>query len=188
MGRRVVMNHLSLDGVMQGPGRADEETRGGFTRGGWGEISATPDDPAAEAMGARMAAGGGLAGWPFGRRTYQALLTVWNARGGPFADSLNATTTYVASSTLTEPVPWPGSTLLAGDVVAALRHVTAQTEGVLEIIGSGFLVRPGHTRGDRRLPRSDAMTWSRWSHVDLSRERAGSRASAGAFREHGGAG
>ena len=185
MGRRVVMNHLSLDGVMQGPGRADEETRGGFTRGGWREISATPDDPAAEAMGARMAAGRGMA---VREADLPGPAHRVEPRGGPFTNSLNATTTYVASSTLTEPVPWPGSTLLAGDVVAALRHVTAQTEGVLEIIGSGFLVRPGHTRGDRRLPRSDAMTWSRWSHVDLSRERAGSRASAGAFREHGGAG
>jgi dihydrofolate reductase len=141
MGRIVVMNHVSLDGVMQGPGRSDEDTRGGFTLGGWGEISSTPENPAGEAMGARMAAGGGLAGWLFGRRTYQDLLTVWNSRGGPFKDSLNATPKYVASSTLTEPLPWPSSTLLDGDVVAAVRRVKAQTEGVLAIMGSGVLLR-----------------------------------------------
>ena len=141
MGRIVVMNHVSLDGVMQGPGRSDEDTRGGFTLGGWGEISATPDNPAGEAMGARMAAGGGLTGWLFGRRTYQDLLTVWNSRGGPFKDSLNATPKYVASSTLTEPLPWPSSTLLRGDVVESVRETKAQAAGVLAIMGSGVLIR-----------------------------------------------
>ena len=59
MGRIVVMNHVSLDGVMQSPGRPDEDTRDGFTLGGW----AVSDEAAGHAMGERMAAGGGLAGW-----------------------------------------------------------------------------------------------------------------------------
>jgi dihydrofolate reductase len=88
MGRIVVMNHVTLDGVMQGPGRADEDTRDGFTQGGWGHRSVTPDDAVGKAMGERMAAGGGLAGWLFGRRTYEDLLASWNAQGGPFKDAL----------------------------------------------------------------------------------------------------
>lgn len=140
MGRIVVMNHVTLDGVMQGPGRPDEDTRGGFTHGGWGSRSATPDDAAGRAMGRRMAAGGGLAGWLFGRWTYEQLLETWNARGGPFKDALNSTRKYVVSASLREPMPWPNSTLLRGDVAEAVRALKAQTSGVLAIMGSGELI------------------------------------------------
>ena len=140
MGRIVVMNHVTLDGVMQGPGRVEEDTRGGFTQGGWGHRSAAPDDAAAQAMGERMTAGGGLAGWLFGRRTYEQLLAFWNSRGGPFKDALNNSPKYVASTTLTEPLPWPNSTLLRGDIVDALRTLKAQSAGVLAIMGSGELI------------------------------------------------
>jgi len=98
------MNHVTLDGVMQGPGRPEEDSRGGFTQGGWGQRSATAGDAAGKAMGDRMAAGGGLAGWLFGRRTYEGLLEHWNATGGPFKEALNNTPKYVASTTLTEPL------------------------------------------------------------------------------------
>ena len=125
MGRIVVMDHMTLDGVMQGPGRADEDTRDGFTQGGWGHRSVTPDDAVGKAMGERMAAGGGLAGWLFGRRTYEDLLASWNAQGGPFKDALNNTPKYVASTTLKEPLPWPNSTLLRGDIVDALGALKA---------------------------------------------------------------
>jgi dihydrofolate reductase len=140
MGRIVVMNHVTLDGVMQGPGRADEDTRGGFTQGGWGSRSATPGDGAGTAMGERMAAGGGLAGWLFGRRTYEQLLASWNALGGPFKDALNNTPKYIASTTLGEPLPWPNSTLLHGDTADAVRALKAQSGGVLAIMGSGVLI------------------------------------------------
>ncbi len=140
MGRIVVMNHVTLDGVMQGPGRADEDTRDGFTQGGWGRRSVTPDDAVGKAMGERMAAGGGLAGWLFGRRTYEDLLASWNAQGGPFKDALNNSPKYVASTTLKEPLPWPNSTLLRGDIVDALRALKAQSGGVLAIMGSGVLI------------------------------------------------
>ena len=141
MGRIVVMNHVTLDGVMQGPGRADEDTRGGFTQGGWGSRSATPGDGAGTAMGERMAAGGGLAGWLFGRRTYEDLLGYWNERPeSPFGPMLNNSPKYVASGTLSEPLPWPNSTLLHGDMAAAAGALKAQSDGVLAIMGSGELI------------------------------------------------
>ncbi|HLH58784.1 MAG TPA: dihydrofolate reductase family protein, partial [Streptosporangiaceae bacterium] len=135
-----VMNHVTLDGVMQGPARADEDTREGFTQGGWAQRSVAPDDATGRAMGERMAAGGGLAGWLFGRRTYQEVLATWNARGGPFRDALNNTPKYVVSDTLTEPLPWPNSTPLRRDAVDALRALKARASGVLAIMGSGELI------------------------------------------------
>jgi dihydrofolate reductase len=140
VGRIVVMNHVTLDGVMQGPGRPDEDTRGGFTQGGWGRRSATAGDAAGKAMGERMAAGGGLAGWLFGRRTYEGLLAHWNAQGGPFKDALNNSPKYVASTNLEEPLRWPNSTLLRGDIAEAVSALKAQSEGVLAIMGSGELI------------------------------------------------
>ncbi len=65
-------------------------------------------------MSERMAAGGGLNGWLFGRWTYVDLLAIWNARGGPFKDALNDAPKYVVSNTLEEPPRWPNSTLLGG--------------------------------------------------------------------------
>jgi dihydrofolate reductase len=140
MARIIVMNHVTLDGVMQGPGRPDEDTRGGFTRGGWGQRSAPAGDAVGQAMGERMAAGGGLAGWLFGRRMYEELLASWNARGGPFKDALNTTPKYVASTTLQDPLPWPNSTLLRGDITDAVRALKAASSGVLAIMGSGVLL------------------------------------------------
>lgn len=140
MGRIVVMNHVTLDGVMQGPGRPDEDIRGGFTKGGWGRRSTVAGDAAAQAMGTRMAAGGGLAGWLFGRWTYEQLLAHWNDQGGPFKAALNDTPKYVASTTLTEPLRWPNSTLLRGDLVTAVKALKVETSGVLAIMGSGELI------------------------------------------------
>jgi dihydrofolate reductase len=140
LGRIVVMNHVTLDGVMQGPGRPDEDTRNGFTHGGWGQRSATDGDMAGKAMGERMAAGGGLAGWLFGRRTYEDLLETWNARGGPFKEGLNNAPKFVASTTLKEPLPWPNSTLLHGHTTEAVGALKEQFEGVLAIMGSGELI------------------------------------------------
>ncbi len=141
MGRIVVINHLTLDGVMQGPGRPDEDTRGNFAHGGWAHLSATAGDEMGKAMSQRMAAGGGLAGWLFGRRTYDDLLGHWNRVGGPFKDALNQTPKYVVSTTLTDALPWPNSTLLRGDVPEVVRALRNQTNGVLGIMGSGELIK-----------------------------------------------
>jgi len=155
MGRIVVMNHVTLDGVMQGPGRADEDTRDGFTQGGWASRSVTPDDATGKTMGERMAAGGGLAGWLFGRWTYQSLLATLNDRGGPFKDALNSTPKYVASTTLTEPLPSPHSTLLRGDVAPALLEGEARGAH-----------RRGHVLGTRVRDLRDHLVRGRVAYVE----------------------
>ncbi|MBV9918449.1 MAG: dihydrofolate reductase [Solirubrobacterales bacterium] len=149
MSRIVVMNHVTLDGVMQAPGRPEEDIRGGFTQGGWGaHLSETPDDFVGKAMGARMAAGGGLAGWLFGRRTYEDLLSYWNEQpDSPFGPMLKNSPKYVASRTLTERLPWPNSTLLHGDIADAVGALKAQSDGVLAIMGSGELIGSLMTAG-----------------------------------------
>ena len=86
MRRVVVINHLTLDGVMQSPGRADEDTRDGFALGGWA-----------------------------GPNVYEDMLGYWNTQDSPFKDMLNDVPKYIASRTLSEPLPWPNSTLLTGD-------------------------------------------------------------------------
>ena len=129
--RVVVVNHVTLDGVMQGPGRPDEDTRDGFRHGGWADGS----DPAiGEAMGKRM--GDGFA-WLFGRRSYDDMLSHWNEVGGPFKDGLNNTQKYVASSHPDADLPWPNSTLLSGDVPAAVAALREPPGGNLVIMGSG---------------------------------------------------
>jgi dihydrofolate reductase len=134
------MNHVTLDGVMQAPGRPDEDTRDGFPYGGWADLSRTPDQAIGQAMGERMAAAGGLAGWIFGRRTYVDLLGYWNTQpDSQFAPMLNNAPKYIASTTLTEPLPWPNSTLMRGDVTDAVSALKAESDGVLAIMGSGQL-------------------------------------------------
>jgi dihydrofolate reductase len=134
------MNHVTLDGVMQGPGRPGEDTRGGFTHSGWAQL-AGPDDAAGKAMGERMAAGGGLAGWLFGRRTYEDLLGYWNKQPhSPFGPMLTNAPKYIASTTLEDPLPWPNSTLLHGDTAEAIGALKAQSPGVLAVMGSGKLI------------------------------------------------
>jgi dihydrofolate reductase len=105
MGQVVVMNAITLDGVMQGPGRPDEDTRGGFTLGGW----AIPysDEAMVAKMGERMGAGHAFR---FGRRTYEELLRTWNTRGGPFKDALNNIHKFVASRNPAVELNWPNST------------------------------------------------------------------------------
>ena len=149
MARIIVMNHVTLDGVMQGPGRPDEDTRGGFAHGGWANRSGEGKE-IQQAMGRRMTAGGGLAGWLFGRRTYEDLLGYWNgpqARSPEFGPILNDARKYVVSTTLTEPLPWPNSTLLSGDIAESVGRLKRQTEGVLGIMGSGLLISSLMTAG-----------------------------------------
>jgi dihydrofolate reductase len=134
----VVMNNVTLDGVMQAPGRADEDTRHGFTHGGWASQNIDEPDPdIGAAMGVRMSQSDGLL---LGRRTYEDLLTTWNNRGGMFKDALNAAQKYVVSHTLTDPLPWPNSTLLAGNVADAVAELRSRPGRELHIMGSGQLI------------------------------------------------
>lgn len=136
--RIVVINHVTLDGVMQAPGRTDEDTRDGFEHGGWATREAAAADPAiGDAMGARMAESDGLL---LGRRTYEDLMASWNARGGPFKDALNNATKYVAT-THPEKLTWPNSTALAADVVEAVRTLTQAPGRELHVMGSGQLIQ-----------------------------------------------
>jgi dihydrofolate reductase len=133
----VVINHITLDGVMQAPGRPDEDTRGGFSHGGW----ALPrnDDIMHQAVGLRM--GKPDRGLLLGRRSYEDLLTSWNAQGGPYKDALNTAPKYVTSSNPATKLDWPNSTLLHGDIPAAVADLKQRSTGDLVIMGSGQLIR-----------------------------------------------
>jgi dihydrofolate reductase len=135
MRKVVVMNSVTLDGVMQAPGRPDEDTRGGFAHGGW----AVPrgDDAMVAKMAERM---GEDRAFLFGRRTYEELLASWNAQGGPFKDALNNAPKYVASNSSATRLEWPNSTLLHGDVPAAVDELRQESGGNLVIMGSGELI------------------------------------------------
>jgi dihydrofolate reductase len=135
MGKVIVMNALTVDGVMQGPGRPDEDTRDGFAYGGW----AVPysDEVMVAKMGERM---GGDRGFLFGRRTYEDLLASWNAQGGPFKEALNDAHKYVASSNPATRLDWPNSTLLHGDIPAAVANLKESSATNLVIMGSGVLI------------------------------------------------
>jgi dihydrofolate reductase len=137
MGKLVVFESLSLDGVMQAPGRPDEDRRGGFEHGGW----ATPyaDSVMATRAGESMATGGALL---FGRQTYEDFYTVWPKRkDNPYTEVLNNAPKYVASTTLKEPLPWSNSTLLKGNAPEAVAKLKRQVDKDLVILGSGELVR-----------------------------------------------
>ena len=135
MGKVIVMNGVTLDGVMQGPGRPDEDTRDGFERSGWGIPHS--DEAMVAKMGERM---GGDRAFLFGRRTYEELLASWNAQGGPFKDALNNARKYVASSNPATRLDWPNSTLLHGDVPAAVADLKESSSANLVIMGSGVLI------------------------------------------------
>ncbi len=140
MAKVIVMNGLTLDGVMQGPGRPDEDRRGGFQHGGWGVPYG--DETMVAKWGQRLAElTGGRHAWLFGRWTYEQLLTYWNAQGGPFKDPLNNIHKYVASGHPDTRLKWPNSTLLHGDVPVAVAELKRNSEMNLVIMGSGVLIR-----------------------------------------------
>ncbi|MET7967223.1 dihydrofolate reductase family protein [Micromonospora sp. NPDC005305] len=137
MRKIIVTENVSLDGVMQAPGRPDEDTRGGFSRGGW----AIPyNDPVlGRKMGEGMASTGALL---LGRRTWADFAGYWPRQtGNPFTPMLDALPKYVASTTLDEPLPWVNSHLLKGDVIEAVRELRAQPGPDIAVLGSGALVR-----------------------------------------------
>ncbi len=128
---------LTLDGVMQAPGRPDEDVRGGFQHGGWAVQYS--DSSMAAAAGESMATAGGII---LGRRTYEDFYSVWPKRtDNPYTEVLNNAQKYVVSRTLKEPLPWINSTLLKGAGAQAVAGLKEQPGKDLVILGSGELVR-----------------------------------------------
>jgi dihydrofolate reductase len=130
-----VLMHLTLDGVMQGPGRPDEDVRGGFAHGGWAV-------PRGDAMGVVDVGLGSQGALLLGRRTYEDFYGFWpHQTDNPFTTMLNAMQKYVASTTLQEPLPWSNSILLKGDAAQAVVALKAEPGPDLLIMGSGVLVQ-----------------------------------------------
>jgi dihydrofolate reductase len=128
---------MSMDGVIQAPGRPDEDTRDGFDRGGW----AVPynDDVMAQRMGEGMASSGAMV---FGRRTYDDFYGYWPQQtDNPFTPYLNQVTKYVVSNTLSEPLRWQNSILLPGDPASSVAALKAEPGPDLSVVGSAQLVR-----------------------------------------------
>ena len=131
MGRIVISENVSLDGVIQDPS-GDE----GFRLGGW--VGRIQDRPAVgkavldEALGAEALL--------FGRRSYEFFAARWPSRGGPLADRLNSLPKYLVSSTLEDP-DWNNSTVLKGDVVNEVSKLKQELEGEIVVAGSIRLVR-----------------------------------------------
>jgi dihydrofolate reductase len=134
--------NVSVDGVMQGLGGPDEDRRGGFERGGW----ALPlfDTEAETFLGTVYQR---AEAFLFGRRTYEIFAGSWgtgswggNQGKNPISLALNTRPKYVVSTTLTNP-QWADTTVLSGDVAAAIGELKARPGGELQVHGSGALVR-----------------------------------------------
>ncbi|HYP28831.1 MAG TPA: dihydrofolate reductase family protein [Blastocatellia bacterium] len=134
MGKIIVFTNLTLDGVMQAPGRADEDPRGGFEHGGW-----------AAPFGAMQQSGDSLANTGallFGRHTYESFYAFFpNQTDNPFTAFLNEIPKYVVSTTLDEPPPWSNSTLISGDIPGRLEKLKGELDKDLAVFGSGILVQ-----------------------------------------------
>lgn len=133
----VAFESITLDGVMQGPGRPDEDTRDGFAHGGWAAPYANSPEQG-QAVAESMAATGAIL---LGRRTYEDFYQTWHGRtDNQFSPVLDAATKYVASRTLREPLVWENSVLLpdGADGVARLRREPGKD---IVVLGSGDLVR-----------------------------------------------
>jgi dihydrofolate reductase len=133
----VVFTSVTLDGVMQAPGRPDEDPRGGFTHGGW---ASAYNDPVMGAVAAEgMANTGPIL---LGRRTYQDFHSFWpHQTDNPFTEVLDNSQKYVASTTLSEPLAWKNSTLLEGDAAEAVAALKRQPGKDMVVLGSGELVQ-----------------------------------------------
>ncbi|GAA1378584.1 dihydrofolate reductase family protein [Catellatospora chokoriensis] len=137
MRKLMVIEFVTLDGVMQGLGSPDEDRDGGFEHGGW---SAPYFDETQASV-----AGEGLkdtTAYLFGRRTYEKMAAFWPTQPdeNPMAAHLNATPKYVATRTLTS-LDWPHARVLDGALVPAVQRLKAEGDGVITVLGSGVLVQ-----------------------------------------------
>lgn len=137
MRKLVVIEFLSLDGVMQGLGSPDEDTEGGFKHGGWG--AAYGDEVLGEAAAKGLA---GTDAYLFGRKTYEKMVAYWPAAPGddPLAAHLNAMPKYVASRT-SRNLTWHNATLLEGDAAGAVAELKERPGKNIAVLGSGDLAQ-----------------------------------------------
>ena len=135
------VTNVSVDGVMQGLGGPDEDRRGGFERGGWALPLFNNDKEAATFLGEVYQR---AAAFLFGRRTYEIFAGSWGTWAdpgdSPIWTALNTKPKYVASTTLSDP-QWADTTVLSGDIAAAVGELKAKPTGELQVHGSGSLVR-----------------------------------------------
>jgi dihydrofolate reductase len=138
--RKVIVNEfMSLDGVMQAPGGAEEDTSGGFAHGGW-HMRYMEDELAQPWVLQSIVEAGGFL---LGRRTYEIFAAYWPKAPEEeqvIAEPLNTKPKYVASRTLTEPLEWQNSTLLEGEAAEAVAALKQEDGGDLHMIGSTELV------------------------------------------------
>jgi dihydrofolate reductase len=130
MGKLVVTEFVSLDGVFEDPGGAE-----GYEHGGWTFEYDRGEDGNQFKLDELMQAEVQL----LGRKTYEGFATAWPSREGPFADKLNSDPKVVVSSTLTNPA-WQNTTVVSGDVVEEISKLKDETAGVILVAGSGTLV------------------------------------------------
>src|SRR5437867_2422556 len=150
MGKIVISENITLDGVVQDPAGVE-----GFGRGGWvGRVGERGREVAAKVL---LDEALGAAAQLFGRRTYEFLAARWPSRSGEFADRFNDMPKYVVSSTLKDP-DWKNSTVLAGDVVQEVSKLKEELGGEIVVAGSIRLVphadgeRPGRRAAADDLP------------------------------------
>ncbi|GAA0819097.1 dihydrofolate reductase family protein [Streptosporangium amethystogenes subsp. fukuiense] len=138
--RIVIIEFISLDGVVQAPGGPEEDTDGGFAHGGWSHPFFDPE-VVGGAFDDAVAKAGALL---FGRRTWQTMAAAWPGRAGdPFADRMNAIPKYVVSRTLgDDELTWNNTVRIPGDeAVAGIRKLHGSDGGDLVVMGSPTLAR-----------------------------------------------
>ena len=137
--RKLIVNEwMTLDGVVQAPSTVDEDTTGGFDRGGWHPRYF--DDVSLKWVVENVTQAGG---YVLGRRTYDVFAAHWpnaSEEEQALAQPLNTRPKYVASTTLAEPLAWQNSTLLKGDIATAVAALKQEAGADLYVIGSTKLV------------------------------------------------
>ena len=147
MGKLIVTEFMTLDGVAQAPGGPDEDRDSGFSHGGW--QAPLLDQDSGNAMFEQASHMDALL---LGRKTYEIFANYWPTAPDeiPFTKLLNDVPKYVASRTLSEPLDWKGSTLVAGDLTAGITglkdrheeiHVIGSLDLVQSLLGSGLVDR-----------------------------------------------
>jgi dihydrofolate reductase len=137
MRKLIVIEFVTLDGVMQGLGSPDEDRDGGFEHGGWSAPFFDEVQAAAAVEGLTS-----TTAYLFGRKTYQKMIGYWPSQPdeNPMAAHLNTTPKYVATRTLTG-LTWSNSQVLHGELVSAVRDLKAVGDGNIAVLGSGVLVQ-----------------------------------------------